>query len=139
MDVNRNTLKYLLKVHTFRILTAALAWWFVVAAFYQKPELLANAQQLMQRGIEAVGDAIPSPWGYGWTVFREFGGVIWLQITILIVTLRLTLSTIGATWRLIFKPIGLNPSSRRWMSDPVALVVYAALTLAFFGLVVLAT
>src|SRR5262245_53847114 len=54
---------YHLKVHTFRTLTVILAWALVVAAFYQKPELLTGAQRFMQRGIEAVGDAVPSPWG----------------------------------------------------------------------------
>ena len=52
---NRPGFGYQLKVHTFRTLTAVLAWALVVAAFYQKPELLTSAQQLMQRGIEAAG------------------------------------------------------------------------------------
>ena len=37
----------------------------IVAAFYQKPELLTGSQRLMQRGIDVVGDASPSPWGPG--------------------------------------------------------------------------
>ena len=79
-----------------------LAWALVFAAFYQKPELLTGAQRLMQRGIEALGDAIPSPWGPRMEfVFREIGGVIWLQITLVVVALRLALSTIAATWRLL--------------------------------------
>jgi hypothetical protein len=135
-DRNRPGLGYHLKVHTFRTLTAVLAWALVVAAFYQKPELLTSAQRLMQRGIEAVGGAVPSPWGTRMEfVFREIGGVIWLQITIVILTLRMTLSTIAATWRLVFRATG--PSSPGRMSDPVALAVYAALTLAFFVLLFL--
>ena len=63
---NRPGFGYHLKVHTFRTLTAVLAWALVVTAFYQKPELLTSAQQLMQRGLEAVGDAVPSPWSNGW-------------------------------------------------------------------------
>jgi len=55
---NRPGFGYHLKVHTFRTLTAVLAWALVVAAFYQKPELLTSAQRLMQRGIEAVGGAV---------------------------------------------------------------------------------
>ena len=87
---------YHLKVHTFRTLTAVLAWGLVVAAFYDKPELLTSAQRLMQRGIEAVGDAVPSPWGARMEfVFREIGGLIWLQITMVILTLRMMLSTIA--------------------------------------------
>ena len=76
---------YHLKVHSFRTLTVILAWAFVVAAFYQKPELLTGAQRLMQRGIEALGDAVPPPWGPRMEfVFREIGGVIWLQITLVV-------------------------------------------------------
>jgi hypothetical protein len=51
------------KVHSFRMATVILAWLLIVAAFYQKPEALTGAQRLLQRGIEAVGDAIPAPWG----------------------------------------------------------------------------
>jgi hypothetical protein len=133
---NRPGFGYHLKVHTFRTLTAVLAWVLVVAAFYQKPELLTSAQRLMQRGLEAVGGAVPSPWGARMEfVFREVGGVIWLQITIVILTLRMMLSTIAATWRLVFRAIG--PSSPVRISDPVALAVYVALTLAFFVLLFL--
>jgi hypothetical protein len=132
---NRPGFGYHLKVHTFRTLTAVLAWGLIVTAFYQKPELLTSAQRLMQRGIEAVGDAVPSPWGHGWIAFREIGGLIWLQITMVILTLRMMLSTIAATWRLIFRKTG--PSRYERMSDAVALPVYAALTLAFFALLFL--
>ena len=128
---NRPRFGYLLKVHTFRTVTAVLAWGLIVAAFYQKPELLTSAQLQMQRGIiEAVGDAVRPPWGRGWIAFREIGGLIWLQITMVILTLRIMLSTIAATWRLIFRTTG--PSRLRRMSDPVALAVYGVLTLAFF-------
>ena len=132
---NRPGFEYQLKVHTFRTLTAVLAWALVVAAFYQKPELLTSAQQLMQRGIEAAGDALPLPWGHGWIAFRELGGLIWLQITVLILAVRIMLSTIAATWRLIFRKTGRSQYSR--MSDAVALLVYGALTLAFFVLLFL--
>ena len=134
---NRPGFGYQLKVHAFRTLTAVLAWALVVAAFYQKPELLTSAQQLMQRGIEAAGDAVPPPWGHGWIAFREIGGSIWLQITVVILALRMVLSTIAATWRLIFrKTVPRRTVPRRYerMSDPVALAVYAALTLAFVAL-----
>ena len=123
---------YHLKVHTFRTLTAVLAWGLIVAAFYQKPELLTSAQRLMQRGIEAVGDAVPPPWGHGWIAFREIGGSIWLQITVVVLAVRIMLSTIAATWRLIFRKT--VPRRYERMSDPVALAVYAALTLAFVAL-----
>lgn len=135
-DRNRPGFGYHLKVHTFRTLTAVLAWVLVAAAFYQKPELLTSAQRLMQRGIEAVGDAVPSPWGARMEfVFREIGGLIWLQITMVILTLRMMLSTIAAAWRLIFRAKG--PRSRWGMNDHVALAIYATLTLAFILLLIL--
>jgi hypothetical protein len=91
---------YHLKVHSFRTLTVLLAWGIIVAAFYQKPELLTGAQRLMQRGIEAVGDTVPSPWGPRMEfVFREIGGLIWLQITLVVLVLRMALSMIAVTWR----------------------------------------
>lgn len=122
---------YHLKVHTFRTLTAVLAWGLVVAAFYQKPELLTSSQRLIQRGLEALGDVFPLPWGARMEfVFRETGGLVWLQITMVILTLRMMLSMIAATWRLIFRATG--PSRLVRMNDHVALSVYAALTLAFF-------
>jgi hypothetical protein len=69
---------YHLKVHAFRIFTVVLAWLLIVAAFYQRPELLTAAQRSMQRGIETIGDAVPSPWGPRMEfVIREIGGVIW--------------------------------------------------------------
>jgi len=93
---------YHLKVHSFRTLTVILAWALVFAAFYQKPELLTGAQRLMQRGIETLGDAVPSPWGPRMEfVFREIGGVIWLQITLVVLALRMALSSIAATWRFV--------------------------------------
>ena len=60
---DRPGFRYRLKVHSFRMVTVVLAWVLIVAAFYQKPELLTGAQRWMQRGIEVVGDAIPHPWG----------------------------------------------------------------------------
>ena len=95
---------YHLKVHSFRTLTVILAWALVVAAFYQMPELLTGAQRLMQRGIEALGDAVPSPWGPRMEfVFRGIGGVIWLQITLVVLVLRMALSSIAATWRFVLR------------------------------------
>ena len=109
-DASRPGFKYHVKVHAFRAITLLLAWVLIVAAFYQRPELLTAAQRLMQRGIEAVGDAVPSPWGPRMEfVMREIGGVIWLQITLLVVALRLALSTIAGFWRLI-----LRRDRRRW-------------------------
>jgi hypothetical protein len=97
---DRPTFIYRLKVHFFRILTVILAWILIVAAFYQAPEALTGAQRLLQHGIEAIGDAIPSPWGPRVEfVFREIGGFIWLQITLFVLVLRMVLSAFAAIWR----------------------------------------
>jgi len=93
-------LRHNVKVHSFRTLTVVLAWVLIVAAFYQKPELLTGAQRAMQRGIETVGDNIPPPWGPRIEfVFREIGGFVWLQITLIVVALRIVLSGIATAWR----------------------------------------
>ena len=99
-DNSRLGFRYHLKVHSFRTLTVILAWVFLALAFYQDPEVLTGAQRLIQRGIEFVGDNIPSPWGPRIEfVFREVGGLIWLQITLLVLALRVVLSTIAMIFR----------------------------------------
>jgi hypothetical protein len=53
---------------------------------------------------KAIGDAIPSPWGPRIEfVFREIGGLIWLQITLFVVMLRIVLSTFAALSRFIVR------------------------------------
>jgi hypothetical protein len=94
-------LRHHAKVHSFRIFTVILAWVFIAAAFYEKPELLTGIQRGIQRGMEIVGDSIPPPWGPRIEfVFREIGGFIWLQITLIVVALRVLLSGIASFWRL---------------------------------------
>jgi hypothetical protein len=89
-------------VHSFRVVTVILAWLFIALAFYEKPELLTGLQRAIQRGMEAVGDSIPPPWGARIEfVFREIGGFIWLQITLIVVFLRVVLSGIAGVWRLL--------------------------------------
>jgi hypothetical protein len=44
-------------VHSFRIVTVILAWVFIAAAFYEKPELLTGLQRAIQRGMEVIGDS----------------------------------------------------------------------------------
>lgn len=97
--------RYHLKVHTFRTFTVILAWVLVIVSFYEWPELLTGAQRLLQHAIESLGDEIPSPWGPRIEfVFREIGGLIWLQITLLVVGLRILLSLIAAIGRAISSP-----------------------------------
>jgi hypothetical protein len=95
-------LKHHARVHSFRILTVILAWLLIAAAFYERPELLTGLQRAIQRAMEVVGDSIPPPWGPRIEfVFREIGGFIWLQITLIVVVLRVVLSGIASAWRLL--------------------------------------
>ena len=99
--VSRYTgLKHHAKVHSFRIGTAILAWLLIVAAFYYRPDLIKVALRAGTSGIEAIGDALPYPWGDRIEiVLRELGGFIWFQITAFIIVIRLLFSGIAAIWR----------------------------------------
>ena len=102
-------LRHHAKVHSFRFLTVILAWLLIAAAFYQKPELLTGLQRAIQHGMETVGDAIPSPWGPRIEfVFREIGGFIWLQITLIVLMLRIILSSIAGVWGLLRRRDRIN-------------------------------
>ena len=75
------------KVHSFRIITAV-------------PDWIKWGLRTATHGIEAVGDALPSPWGDRIEiVLRELGGFIWIQITVLIIFIRVVFSTIATGWR----------------------------------------
>jgi hypothetical protein len=94
-------LKHHAKVHSFRLLTAILAWALIVAAFYYRPDLLKWMLRSMTHGIETIGDSLPSPWGdRAEVILRELGGFIWIQITAIIVLIRVVLSSIAMGWRL---------------------------------------
>jgi hypothetical protein len=93
-------LKHHAKVHSFRIITAILAWVLIGVAFYYRPDWIKWGLRAATHGIEAVGDALPSPWGDRVEiVLRELGGFIWIQITALIILIRVTLSIVAAGWR----------------------------------------
>jgi hypothetical protein len=97
---NYSGIKHHAKVHTFRIMTAVLAWALIVCAFYYRPDWLQWGLRTVTHGFEAVGDALPSPWGARIeVVLREIGGFVWIQITALILLLRFVLSTIAMAWR----------------------------------------
>ena len=93
-------LKHHAKVHSFRITTAIVAWILMVGIFYYRPDWLKWGLRGATRGIEAIGDSLPYPWGDRIEIIlRELGGIIWLQITAVILLLRLVLSTIALAWR----------------------------------------
>ena len=93
-------LKHHAKVHTFRIATAILAWLLIGFAFYYRPDWIKWGLRTATHGIEAVGDALPSPWGDRIEiVLRELGGFVWIQITAIIIFIRLVFSGIATGWR----------------------------------------
>jgi hypothetical protein len=95
-------LKHHAKVHSFRIGTAILAWLLIGGAFYYRPDLIKLALRSTTHAIEFVGDAIPAPWGDRIEILlREVGGFIWLQITALVILIRVALWSIAAAWRFI--------------------------------------
>ena len=101
-DSRYSGLRHHFKVHSFRTITIVLAWILIIVAFYERPEYLTWMQRGLQRAIEALGDSIPRPWGPRIEfVVREIGGIIWLQITLLVVALRIGFSTVAAAWRFI--------------------------------------
>jgi hypothetical protein len=98
-------LKHHAKVHTFRITTAVLVWIGIVAAFYYRPEWIKWVLRTGTSGIETFGDSLPYPWGDRVEiVLRELGGLIWFQITALIIVFRVILSTIAMGWRYFSRP-----------------------------------
>lgn len=99
----RPGLKYHAKVHIFRMSTAALVWVGIIAAFYYRPDWIKWGLRTSTRGMELVGDSLPSPWGDRIEIIlREVGGLIWFQITILIIGIRLILSSFATAWRYFF-------------------------------------
>jgi hypothetical protein len=107
------------KVHSFRMMTVILAWLMIAAAFYERPELLTALQRGVQRAMEAVGDTIPSPWGPRMEiVFREIGGFIWLQVTVIVILLRVCLSGIAGVWRLLRRRDSSTKGTRVGGLDP---------------------
>jgi hypothetical protein len=60
-----------------------------------------RAQRLLQHSIEALGDVIPPPpWGPRIEfVFREIGGLIGSKSPLVVLGLRIALSTLATAWR----------------------------------------
>jgi len=100
MPRDYSVLKRHAKVHTFRITTAIVAWILIALAFYYRPDVIKWGLRASTGGIEAIGDALPYPWGDRVEiVLRELGGSFWLQVTAVIVLLRIALSAVAMAWR----------------------------------------
>jgi hypothetical protein len=84
------TVGQLAKAHTFRFLTMIATWVLIFAAFVYHPEWIRESLRFMTHSIEAIADQVPEPWGGRLEIMlRELGGIIWLQIAVAIVVLRL--------------------------------------------------
>ena len=97
----RPTVGQLAKTHTFRFLTMIAAWALIFAAFIYHPEWIRESLRFMTHSIETIADEVPEPWGARLEIMlRELGGIIWLQIAVAIVVLRLIIWVPFHLWRL---------------------------------------
>jgi hypothetical protein len=95
------TFRYLAKVHTFRFFTMIAAWVLILCAFLYHPEWIRASLRLLTHAVESLADQVPEPWGSRVEIMlRELGGIIWVQITVAIVLLRLILWVPFHLWRL---------------------------------------
>jgi hypothetical protein len=98
---SRPTFRYLAKVHTFRFFTMIAAWVLILCAFLYHPEWIRASLRLLTHAVESLADQVPEPWGSRVEIIlRELGGIIWVQITVAIVLLRLILWVPFHLWRL---------------------------------------
>ncbi len=98
---SRPTLGQLAKAHTFRFLTMIATWALIFAAFIYHPEWIRESLRFLTHSIEHVADQVPEPWGARLEIMlRELGGIIWLQIAVAIVVLRLIIWVPFHFWRL---------------------------------------
>ena len=86
----RPTVGQLAKAHRFRFLTMIATWALIFAAFIYHPEWIRESLRFLTHSIEHIADQVPEPWGARLEIMlRELGGIIWLQIAIAIIVLRL--------------------------------------------------
>ena len=97
----RPTVGQLAKAHTFRFLTMVATWALIFAAFVYHPGWIRESLRFMTHSIESIADQVPEPWGARLEIMlRELGGIIWLQIAVAIVVLRLIIWVPFHLWRL---------------------------------------
>lgn len=97
----RPTVGQLARTHTFRFATMIATWVLIFAAFVYHPEWIRESLRFMTHSIKTIADQVPEPWGARLEIMlRELGGIIWLQIAIAIVLLRLIIWVPFHFWRL---------------------------------------
>jgi hypothetical protein len=96
---NYSGVKPYAKVRGFRTVTAILPWAFIVAAFYHRPDRLQWGLRTFPRLRSRRGRAAFAAGACIEVVLREISGFVWIQITTLIILLRLALSAITLVWR----------------------------------------
>jgi uncharacterized membrane protein len=98
-------LKYHARVHSFRFSTVLIAWAILIAAFIFFPRSIAESLRAFSHGVEDIADVLPEKIGsYIEIGLRELGGLLWFQITALIVIVRIVLWGIAAIWRMGRRP-----------------------------------
>lgn len=95
-------LKHHAKVHTFRFTTLLAGWALLIAAFIFYPKYIAESLRAFSHGVESIADMLPDQVGsYVEIGLRELGGMLWFQITAVIVAIRLICSLIAMGWRAV--------------------------------------
>jgi hypothetical protein len=78
-----------------------VAWLLIFCAFLYHPEWIRASLRILTHSIEVLSDQVPEPWGSRLKILlREIGGIIWVQITVFIVLLRLLVWVPFHIWRL---------------------------------------
>lgn len=97
-------LKHHAKVHAFRFSTLIVAWALLIAAFIFHPSFIAQSLRSSSHGIEALADALPGQISsYVEIGMRELGGLLWFQVTAVIVLVRIACSLVATGWRALAK------------------------------------
>ena len=103
----RSPVKTWFLTHLFRTWTAAATLIGLALGFFYKPEWITWWLRISMRGIELFTGALPYPWGDRLEVFlRGIGGSIWIQITVLIVLVRIIV------WVMMYVIRGDRPADR---------------------------
>ena len=106
MEPTRLSLATWLRMHFFRVWTAAATVAGLMAAYYYRPEWLTWWLRTTTAIIERVSDALPYPWGDRIEIpLRVLGGSFWIQITLAILAVRIVTWLIGR---------GCGHGWRRW-------------------------
>jgi hypothetical protein len=79
-----------------------VGWVFLIAAFIFYPKYIVQSLRAFSHGVESVADMLPDQIGsYVEIGLRELGGLLWFQVTAVIVAIRLICSLVAMGWRAV--------------------------------------